>query len=209
MLEVVESVETTHFSIVDPKGNAVAITTTLNSYFGCKVMVEGAGFFLNNEMDDFSVKSGVPNQFGLIGAKANEIAPEKRMLSSMTPTIVDDQDGLVMVVGTPGGSTIITSVFQAILNVIDHGMGMQEAVDAKRFHHQWLPDRILLEDDVLSEKVEKKLRRLGHDLESRGNIGRVDAILVLPNGHLEGGADKRGDDTASWILSNHQNDSIP
>ncbi|MBK8502948.1 MAG: gamma-glutamyltransferase [Saprospiraceae bacterium] len=195
-VEVVESVETTHFSIVDPKGNAVAITTTLNSYFGCKVMIKGAGFLLNNEMDDFSVKSGVPNQFGLIGAKANEIAPEKRMLSSMTPTIVDDQDGLVIVVGTPGGSTIITSVFQAILNVIDHGMGMQEAVDAKRFHHQWLPDRILVEDDVLSEKVEKKLRRLGHDFESRGNIGRVDAILVLPNGHLEGGADKRGDDTA-------------
>ena len=118
------------------------------------------------------------------------------MLSSMTPTIVDDQDGLVMVVGTPGGSTIITSVFQAIINVIDHRMGMQEAVDAKRFHHQWLPDRILLEDDVLTDKVEEKLRRLGHDFETRGNIGRVDAILVLPNGNLEGGADGRGDDKA-------------
>lgn len=195
-VEIVESVETTHFSIVDVQGNAVAITTTLNSYFGCKVMVKGAGFLLNNEMDDFSVKSGVPNQFGLVGAKANEIAPEKRMLSSMTPTIVDDQDGLLMVVGSPGGSTIITSVFQTILNVIDHGMGMQEAVDAKRLHHQWLPDRILSEDHALTDKQRKKLDRLGHDFEARGNMGRVDAILVLPNGHLEGGADRRGDDTA-------------
>ena len=195
-VDIVESVETTHFSIVDPMDNAVAITTTLNSYFGCKVMVAGAGFLLNNEMDDFSAKPGTPNMFGLIGAEANSIAPGKRMLSSMTPTIVDDPDGLFMVVGTPGGSTIITSVFQAILNVLDHGMDMQEAVYAKRLHHQWLPDRILMEDNALPLKVQKKLLRLGHEFESRGNIGRVDAILVLPDGRLEGGADWRGDDKA-------------
>jgi gamma-glutamyltranspeptidase/glutathione hydrolase len=196
-VEIVESVETTHFSIVDAEGNAVALTTTLNSYFGCKVMVKGAGFFLNNEMDDFSVKSGVPNQFGLVGAKANDIAPEKRMLSSMTPTIVEKGGNLLMVVGTPGGSTIITSVFQTILNVIDHDMQMQEAVDAKRLHHQWLPDRILTEADAVNASVQKKLNRLGHEFESRGNIGRVDAILVLSDGKLEGAADRRGDDSAA------------
>ncbi|NND32366.1 MAG: gamma-glutamyltransferase, partial [Saprospiraceae bacterium] len=195
-VDVIESVETTHFSIVDTEGNAVAITTTLNSYFGCKVMVKGAGFFLNNEMDDFSVKSGFPNQFGLVGSKANEITPEKRMVSSMTPTIVEKDGELFMVVGTPGGATIITSVFQAILNVVDHQMSMQEAVEAKRFHHQWLPDRIVLEEDGLSASVQKKLVKLGHDFESRGQIGRVDAILVLPDKRLEGGADIRGGDQA-------------
>ncbi len=193
----VESVETTHFSIVDARGNAVSVTTTLNSYFGCKVMVKGAGFFLNNEMDDFSVKAGVPNQFGLVGAKANEIVAEKRMLSSMTPTLVEKDGQLRMVVGTPGGSTIITSVFQTILNVVDHGMGMQEAINAKRLHHQWLPDRILMEDNALSEKVHRKLIDMGYELTPRGPIGRVDAILVRPDGSLEGGADGRGDDTAA------------
>ncbi len=196
-VEVVESVETTHFSIVDADGNAVSLTTTLNSYFGCKVMVKNAGFFLNNEMDDFSVKAGVPNQFGLVGNEANEIVPEKRMLSSMTPTIVDKDDRLVMVVGTPGGSTIITSVFQTIVNVIDHEMTMQEAVDAKRFHHQWLPDRILTEENTFDERTKRRLIRKGHDFEIRSGIGLVDAILILPNGDLEGGADRRGDDQAS------------
>ncbi len=195
-LEIVESIETTHFSIVDPKGNAVAITTTLNSNFGSKVMVEGAGFFLNNEMDDFSIKSGVPNQFGLTGSIANEIVPGKRMLSSMTPTIVDNSDGLLMVLGTPGGSTIITSVFQTILNVIDHKMTMQQAVNAKRFHHQWLPDRILMEDSIFSTKTRRKLSQLGHEFESSGAIGRVDAILVLPDKRLEGAGDNRGEDRA-------------
>jgi len=195
-VDAVESVQTTHFSIVDDAGNAVSITTTLNSYFGSKVMVKGAGFFLNNEMDDFSVKAGVPNQFGLIGGKANEIFAGKRMLSSMTPTIVEKDNRLLMVVGTPGGSTIITSVFQSILNVIDHHMGMQDAVNARRLHHQWLPDRILMEDYAIGKKVRKQLTRKGHSFEERGNIGRVDAILVLPDGRLEGGADHRGDDKA-------------
>jgi gamma-glutamyltranspeptidase / glutathione hydrolase len=195
-VDIIESVQTTHFSVVDPEGNAVAITTTLNSYFGCKVMVRGAGFLLNNEMDDFSIKPGVPNQFGLVGGSANAIAPEKRMLSSMTPTIVDDQDGLLMVVGTPGGSTIITSVFQTILNVVDHDMGMQQAVNARRFHHQWLPDRIHAEDGALTSRLRRKLTRLGHQWEERGNIGRVDAILVRSDKKLEGGADNRGEDKA-------------
>ena len=191
-----ESPETTHLSVVDANGNAVAITTTLNSSFGNKVMVKGAGFFLNNEMDDFSSKPGSPNQFGLIGGEANAIAPHKRMLSSMTPTIVTYKDQLKMVVGTPGGSTIITSVYQTLLNVIDHGMGMQEAVNAKRVHHQWYPDEILVETDALTEDVQTDLEQLGHQLRIKDKIGRMDCILVLPDGSLEGGADPRGDNTA-------------
>ena len=191
-----ESPETTHLSVVDANRNAVAITTTLNSSFGNKVMVKGAGFFLNNEMDDFSSKPGSPNQFGLIGGEANAIAPHKRMLSSMTPTIVTYKDQLKMVVGTPGGSTIITSVYQTLLNVIDHGMGMQEAVNAKRVHHQWYPDEILVETDALTEDVQTDLEQLGHQLRIKDKIGRMDCILVLPDGSLEGGADPRGDNTA-------------
>ena len=191
-----ESPETTHISVVDANGNAVAITTTLNSSFGNKVMVKGAGFFLNNEMDDFSSKPGSPNQFGLIGGQANAIAPNKRMLSSMTPTIVTYKDKLKMVAGTPGGSTIITSVYQTLLNVIDHGMGMQEAVNAKRVHHQWYPDEIRVETDALTENVQTDLEKLGHQLRITDKIGRMDCILVLPDGRLEGGADPRGDNTA-------------
>ena len=191
-----ESPETTHISVVDANGNAVAITTTLNSSFGNKVMVKGAGFFLNNEMDDFSSKPGSPNQFGLIGGEANAIAPHKRMLSSMTPTIVTYKDKLKMVAGTPGGSTIITSVYQTLLNVIDHGMGMQEAVNAKRVHHQWYPDEIRVETDALTENVQNDLEKLGHQLRITDKIGRMDCILVLPDGRLEGGADPRGDNTA-------------
>ena len=191
-----ESPETTHLSVVDAEGNAVAITTTLNSSFGNKVMVKGAGFFLNNEMDDFSSKPGSPNQYGLIGGEANAIAPQKRMLSSMTPTIVTYNDQLKMVVGTPGGSTIITSVYQILLNVIDHGMGMQEAVNAKRVHHQWYPDEIRVESDALTENVQTDLAQLGHQLRMTDKIGRMDCILVLPDGRLEGGADPRGDNTA-------------
>ncbi|WP_339662663.1 gamma-glutamyltransferase [uncultured Polaribacter sp.] len=193
-----ESDETTHYSIVDQFGNAVSVTTTLNTGYGSKVLVKGAGFFLNNEMDDFSSKPGIPNVYGLVGSKANAIASEKRMLSSMTPTIVEKNGKLKMVVGTPGGSTIITSVLQNILNVVDYNMGMQESVDKARFHHQWLPDNILMEPKGFDAETKKKIEALGYKIEERNSliIGRVDAILVLPDGKLEGGADKRGDDTA-------------
>ncbi|MEM7108973.1 MAG: gamma-glutamyltransferase [Bacteroidota bacterium] len=196
VFDIPESEQTTHFSIVDPFGNAVAVTTTLNGGYGSKVVVAGAGFLLNNEMDDFSIKPGVPNYYGLIGGKANAIEPGKRMLSSMTPTIVEKDNQLFMVVGTPGGSTIITSVFQTILNVIEHGMPMQEAVNAGRVHHQWKPDRIAFEDGAISVEDSTTLVDMGHTLGRRGTIGRVDAILVLTDGKLEGGADPRGDDTA-------------
>ena len=194
---LVESPETTHFSIVDVFGNAAAVTTTLNGGYGNKVMVKGGGFLLNNEMDDFSVKPGVPNMFGLVGGEANAIAPGKRMLSSMTPTIIEKSDSLYLVVGTPGGSTIITSVFQTILNVIEHGMTMQEAVNAGKFHHQWLPDEIFYEPNALDSVTILELGRMGHLLTPRESIGRMDAILVLENGWLEGAADyTRGDNTA-------------
>lgn len=191
-----ESEETTHLSVVDADGNAVSITTTLNSSFGSKVVVSGAGFLLNNEMDDFSAKPGVPNIYGLIGAEANAVAPEKRMLSSMTPTIVERNGKLFMVVGTPGGSTIITSVFQAFVNVAEFNMTMSEAVQAKRFHHQWLPEKVFYEKNALSNSLDS-LKKMGHILEEREAIGRVDAILVLKNGQLEGAADTRGDDHAA------------
>lgn len=196
-VEIIESVETTHFSIIDPMGNAVSITTTLNSFFGCKVYVRGAGFFLNNEMDDFSIKPGVPNQFGLVGGEANAIAPQKRMLSSMTPTIVEKDGKVKMVVGTPGGPTIITSVFQCIMNVIDHGMSMQDAVNATRTHGQWLPDLILVEDRWIDDITISKLEKLGHKIEYRKSMGRMDCILVREDDLLEGGADyTRGDNYA-------------
>ncbi len=192
-----ESNETTHYSIVDPFGNAIAVTNTLNGAYGSKVYVQEGGFFLNNEMDDLSSKPGEPNMFGLLGAEANAIEPEKRMLSSMTPTIVEQNGKLKMVLGSPGGSTIITSVFQNILNVLEFDMGMQESVSAPRFHHQWLPDEIKFEtrfDTIAFPQLRKK----GYNI-SQGNsriLGKVDAILVLPDGKLEGGADPRGDDMA-------------
>jgi gamma-glutamyltranspeptidase/glutathione hydrolase len=193
-----ESEETTHFSIVDKWGNAVAVTTTINGWFGSYVVVAGSGFFLNNEMDDFSSKPGAPNMFGVLGGEANKIEPGKRMLSAMTPTIVEKDGKLLMVLGTPGGSTIITSVFQVIQNVIDFGMGMQEAVDARRVHSQWMPDVISPEEGSISKEDSIKLVNMGHTFAPRENIGRVDAILVLPNGKLEGGADRtRGDDSAA------------
>lgn len=196
---VQESEETTHFSIVDKWGNAVSVTTTLNSSFGSTVVVGGAGFLLNNEMDDFSVKPGVPNMYGLVGGEANAVQPGKRMLSSMTPTIVEKDGKLFMVVGTPGGSTIITSVFQTLLNVTEHGMTMQEAVDAKKFHHQWLPDILYYEEGAFTPETIQSLQVMGHNLQQREPIGRVEAILVHPDGLLEGAADPRGDDTAMGV----------
>jgi gamma-glutamyltranspeptidase/glutathione hydrolase len=191
-----ESEQTTHLSIVDADGNAVSATTTLNDSYGSRVVVSGSGFLLNDEMDDFSVKPGVPNMYGAIGGEANKIVPGKRMLSSMTPTILEKGGKLFMVVGTPGGTTIITSVFQTILNVIEHQMTMQQAVSVKRFHSQWLPDSIFVEHGSLLTEDSLALTKLGHHIQPRGGIGRVDAILVLPDGKLEGGADPRGDDTA-------------
>lgn len=193
---VEEHEETTHFSIIDQYGNAVSSTTTLNGGFGNYVVVGMAGFFLNNEMDDFSALPGTPNMYGLIGGEANAIVPVKRMLSSMTPTIVEKDGKLFMVVGSPGGSTIITSVFQAILNVVEFELNMQGAVDFPRFHHQWKPNLIQYEKGRFDGNLFKELQGLGHEFNERSAIGRVDAILILEDGSLEAGADQRGDDTA-------------
>ncbi|MCF6167575.1 gamma-glutamyltransferase [Lutibacter sp.] len=194
-----ESDETTHYSIIDTYGNAISVTTTLNGAFGSKVFVPEGGFLLNNEMDDFSSKPGVPNMFGLIGAEANAIQPEKRMLSSMTPTIVEKNKQLYMTLGSPGGSTIITSVMQTILNVYEYDLSMQEAVNAPRFHHQWLPDVITFEPKGFDSITTVKLQEKGYKINKKNSriLGKVDAILVLPNGKLEGGADYRGDDKAA------------
>lgn len=195
-----ESTETTHYSVVDREGNAVSVTTTINGGYGSYVVVDGAGFFLNNEMDDFSAKPGVPNMFGLVGSEANAIEPGKRMLSSMTPTIVEDPEGrLFMVIGSPGGGRIITIVYQVMLNVIDHGMNIQQAVNAGRVHHQWLPDVLEYEPLALARDVQENLSGRGWELEVDGPWGRADGIVVryVPDGVLlEGGADPRGEDVA-------------
>ena len=192
-----ESLETTHFSVVDREGNAVSITTTLNGGYGSRVVVGGAGFLLNNEMDDFSIKPGTPNMYGLIGSQANAIAPNKRMLSSMTPTILERDGKLFMVVGTPGGSTIMTSVFQTVVNVIEHGMTMQQSVNALKFHHQWLPDKTIFENGAFTETTQKALVGRGYVLEQLTNtLGRMDCVLVRPDGSYEGASDPRADNTA-------------
>ncbi len=174
-----ESEETTHLSVIDKDGNAVSLTTTLNSGYGSGYVVEGAGFLLNNEMDDFSSKPGVPNQFGLVGAEANAIEPGKRMLSSMTPTIVVGENGDLLVVGSPGGSTIITTVLQIIVNTIDHGMSLHDSVLSPRFHHQWLPDHVVFESHSLDPELRKELEELGHTLTERLEIGDANSAARI------------------------------
>jgi len=194
-----ESSETTHYSIIDPDGNTVAVTTTLNAGYGSKVYVEKGGFFLNNEMDDFSSKPGTPNMFGLIGSEANSIQPEKRMLSSMTPTMIEKNGKIFMIVGTPGGSTIITSVLQTILNVYEFKMNIQEAVNAPRFHHQWLPDQIRLEPKGFNHLISDLLNKGYFIKPEKELIGRVDALHINLKGVINAGADPRGDDYASFL----------
>jgi gamma-glutamyltranspeptidase/glutathione hydrolase len=191
-----ESDETTHLSIMDGEGNAVSVTTTLNGGYGSKVVVGGAGFFLNNEMDDFSIKPGVPNMYGLVGTEANAVAPGKRMLSSMTPTIVLKKDKPYIVAGTPGGSTIITSVFQTLLNLLEFNIPTQQAVDAPKFHHQWLPDQVNVEEDF-DETPLQSLQQMGYKIVRQSPIGRTEVIKVNAKGQLEAAGDKRGDDSAA------------
>ncbi len=190
-----ESEETTHYSVIDKEGNAVSVTTTINSGYGSGITVTGAGFILNNEMDDFSSKPGVPNMFGLIGNEANAVEPYKRPLSSMTPTIILKDNEPFLILGTPGGSTIITTVLQNILNVTFHNMTIKETVDAPRFHSQWMPDVIDYEKNSLSKRVISDLEKMGHILEQRGRIGEANGIMINHDGFW-GGADKRGENTA-------------
>jgi gamma-glutamyltranspeptidase/glutathione hydrolase len=189
-----EKDHTTHYSVVDRFGNCVSVTTTLNDAYGSKVVVTGAGFLLNDEMDDFSAKEGVPNEYGLVGSIANAIAPNKRMLSSMTPTIVLKEGKPFMVIGTPGGSTIMTTVLQVIVNVIDFKMTIQEAVDAPRIHHQWLPDHLMYEQRALSQDALDNLRAMGYSLRMRENTtGLAEGILFdRKRGLLLGATDPRG-----------------
>lgn len=193
-----ESEETTHLSVIDNEGNAVAVTTTLNGSYGSRTVVGGAGFFLNNEMDDFSIKPGVPNMYGAVGGEANAIAPGKRMLSSMTPTIVLKDNKPLIVTGTPGGTTIPTSVFQTLINMLEFGLNAEDAVNKPKFHHQWLPDRVDLERGF-PDTVAAALQQMGYKLSWRGGIGRTETIQVLQDGKFEAIADRRGnDDARGW-----------
>jgi gamma-glutamyltranspeptidase/glutathione hydrolase len=191
-----ESNETTHISVIDKEGNAVSVTTTLNNSYGSKTVVSGAGFLLNDEMDDFSVKPGVPNFYGAIGNEKNAIVPGKRMLSSMTPTIVLKNNKPFIVVGTPGGTTIPTSVFQTLVNVLEFKMTLNDAVNKPKFHHQWLPDQLDLEKGF-DENVKQQLIKMGYTIKERSSIGRVEAIKISGTKKIESVADKRGDDSAA------------
>lgn len=190
-----EKEETTHFSIIDKDGNMVSLTTTINSRYGSRVVVGGAGFILNNEMDDFSAKPGSPNRSGLLGTEANAIAPGKRMLSSMSPTIIRKDQKPYAVIGTPGGATIITSVFQTLLNLIEFEMSAADAVNSPKFHHQWYPDVVFIEKDFDSLK-RKEMEAMGYALQERGDIGRTE-LLLIRNGVIEAIGDKRGDDSVA------------
>lgn len=190
-----ESEETTHLDTYDREGNAVSVTTTLNGWYGCKTVVAGAGFFLNNEMDDFSMKPGVPNMFGAIGGEANAIRPGKRMLSSMTPTIVLKNNKPFLVVGTPGGTTIITSVFQTLINIIEFKLSVADAINSPKFHHQWKPD-VLYVEKGFPDSLISKLADMGYHTETRSAIGRTEVIEISSDGSIEAVADGRGDDAA-------------
>ena len=194
--EIHESPQTTHISIVDEAGNMVAVTTTLNDSYGSKTVVGGAGFILNDEMDDFSIKPGVPNMYGAVGGEANAITAGKRMLSSMTPTLVVKNNQPFMVVGTPGGTTIPTSVFQSIVNVIDFNMNAADAVNKPKFHHQWLPDNVMVEKSFLPS-TKTALEKMGYNVVDVGGIGRTELIKILPGGTREAAADSRGDDSVA------------
>lgn len=187
-----ESDNTTHYSVADKNGNLVAVTTTLNDLFGSGVVVDGAGFFLNNEMDDFSIKTGYPNIFGLTGSEANSIAPGKRMLSSMTPTIILKNEKPFLIVGTPGGGRIITTVLQVIVNIIDFNFTLENAIDYPRFHHQWLPDEIQVEKDLLNKKTKNELQNMGYIINIIRDFCSVDAIIFNPDGSMQGHSDRRG-----------------
>ena len=191
-----ESEQTTHLSVIDKEGNMVAITTTLNDTYGNKTIVAGAGFLLNNEMDDFSVKPGVPNMYGALGGEANSIQPGKRMLSSMTPTLVTVKGKPYISIGTPGGTTIPNQVYEGLVNIIDHKMTLKQAIDATRFHHQWIPDVIALEADF-PEDIETGLKNMGYKTIRRGKFGRMDGILISGDGKRMAAGDKRGDDSVA------------
>jgi gamma-glutamyltranspeptidase/glutathione hydrolase len=190
-----ESEQTTHLDVIDKEGNAVSVTTTLNNSYGSKTVVGGAGFFLNDEMDDFSAKPGVPNIYGAIGGEANAIAPGKRMLSSMTPTIVLKDNEPYLILGTPGGTTIPTSVFQTLVDILEFGMATEDAVYKPKFHHQWLPDTLYVEKNF-ALPVRDSLEKMGYAINQRGAIGRTEVIKVLASGKFEAIADNRGDDHA-------------